>query len=361
MSKAGTGEDPRGRELNGCRWWLSAGGVLAAAMLLMALALGSTSVQAQEPGAIYAGDLPVVGDCGGGTIHVDVSDDGMSIVHAGILDVNAAETFLSGDFHSDFDPGAVPIAQDGSFTASFEPDLGTPNGMAGLLIIVSGTFAGIELNGFVNVSPSTCGDVPFSAETFEEPQPPPAGSLVFVGTFEPIFDFLPQPDGDGVDDCGGGDIITTLNPDGTEVVSIETRGFNVVGRPNDAFLPFQPGEFLIDENGNFSNEAEPLAGFTVRNEGSFDFDADPPSLSGTVTVFPTTDPSNVICEADYSGVLGGEAIIAAAAGSGPVGGADDGAALWPLLAAGLVAFAIGATGLAVVRRRATYRIDADDS
>ena len=367
MSKAGTGEDPRGRELKGRGWWLSGGGALAVAMLLVALALGSPTVQAQEPGAFYSGEVPLVGDCGGGTIHVNVGDDEVSVVHTGIFDFNAAETFLSGEFHTNFDPGAIPIAQDGSFTASFEPDLGPaeegdPGDMAGLVIVVSGTFAGIELNGFVNVSPSTCGDMAFSARTFEQqpPPPPPPGALVFVVSFEPIFDFLPQPDGDGVDDCGGGTFSTTLNPDGTEVISSEVTAFTVAGGPVTVVFQFEPGEFPIDENGNFSNESEPLPGFSSLNEGAFDFAADPPSVSGTVLVFVTADPSNVLCEADYSGVLGGEAIIAAVAGSGPAAGSGDGAVLW-LLAAGLGALALVATGLAVVRRRAAYRIDADDS
>ena len=350
MLKAEFGTNLRGRELKGRHWWLAGGGALAAAMLLAALALGSASVQAQVPGAVYIGSqIEVVGDCGE-LAGVVVSDDGMSVVHAGV-DVSGRH------FHTDFDP-AVPIAEDGSFTASFEADLGPPNGMsppngiAGLVITISGTFAGIELNGTVNVSPSSCGDVPFSAATFEEPAPPPPppGALVFVGTFEPIFDFLPQPDGDGVDDCGGGGFITTLNADGTETISIETIGLTVGGVPVDGFSVFEPGEYPIDENGNFSNESEAVPGFTARNEGSFDFDADPPSLSGTVTVFPTTDPSNVICEFSYSGVLQ-EAVAPPVTGIGPAAASDHGTLLWTLLVAGVGALALGATGLAVARRR----------
>ena len=160
MLKAEFGTNLRGRELKGRHWWLAGGGALAVAMLLVALALSSATAQAQQPGAVYVGDVSVVGDCGE-LAGVVVSDDGMSVVHAGV-DVSGRH------FHTDFDP-AVPIAEDGSFTASFEADLGPPNGMsppngiAGLVITISGTFAGNKLNGTVNVSPSTCGDVPFSA------------------------------------------------------------------------------------------------------------------------------------------------------------------------------------------------------
>ncbi|MCH7718460.1 MAG: hypothetical protein IIB21_03225 [Chloroflexi bacterium] len=352
MLKAEIDRSPRGRELKDRHWWLVAGAALAAAMLLAALVLGSTAVQAQVPGAVYTNAIEVVDGCAV-LAGVVVSDDGMSVVHAGL-------DFSGRHFHSDFDP-AVPIAEDGSFTASFEADLGPPNGMsppngiAGLVITISGTFTDNKLNGTVNVSPSTCGDVPFSAAaaTFGEPEPapPPPGALVFVGTFEPIFDFLPQPDGDGVDDCGGGGFITTLNADGTETISIETIGLTVGGIPVDGFSVFEPGEFPIDENGNFSNEIEAVPGVTARNEGSFDFDADPPSLSGTVAVFSTTDPSNLLCEFSYSGVL--QAVSAPVTGSGPALGSDHGALLWMLLGAGLSALSLGATGLAFVRRRET--------
>lgn len=183
----------------------------------------------------------------------------------------------------------------------------------------------------------------------QEPEPAPAGALVFEGLWEPIFDFLPQPDGDGVPDCGGGDIIITVTPDRTEVFSIAGTGFTSAGVLDDFAFQFQPGEAPIDQDGNFSivfeDQEVPVS---ARNQGKFDFDADPQTVSGTGTVFPTADPTNIFCEPDYTATQV-KAVALAPTGSGPASASGNGMTLWALVAASLGALTL-ATGLALRRR-----------
>ncbi len=348
MIREDMGKDPRGRELKGhLLWWLMSAAALAVAAFFASLALGSTTARAQVASASYSAiiDAPTA-DCGGGSIIVEVHDDAASIRLIGLTGFSADGTTFDA-LVGVLDPGAVPIADDGSFTTSSEAtpgddDLSPPNG--GFTATVSGTFTDNRLDGTVNVSPSTCGDVPFSAvlPELEEPVPPPEGALVFEGHFEALFVST-----NGLE-CGGGEIIVAVYPDRTSVFSFEMRGNTIGNIVFDAFDQFEPGEFPIDENATFSHLLFEEGGFDTLDEGAFDFEADPKTVTGTLTTFPAADPSVIICEEDYTAATA----VLPTAGSGPAAGSDSGAVLWVVLAAALGAFGLATTGLAVMRRRA---------
>ncbi len=333
--------------------WLLGGGALAAAILLAGLGISASTVQAQV-GRIHFGSIDVVDEnCGGGTIDVSQSADGMSIVLVAVDQTKADGSPISGT--GVFDPGAVPIGADSSFSTTFDasdvptPDgVSPPNGVAGHTITVTGTFTGDTVTGTVNVSPSNCGNVPFSAQTPPtEAPPPPAGALIFEGQFEPIFDFLPQPDGDGVPDCGGVDIIITVTPDRKVIFSLELIGNTIGGVPVTTGVTFQPGESSVDQNGNFSTVTL-TPGFSTTNQGKFDFDAAPQTVSGTVTTFPTADPSFIVCEQDYTATHQVEAVALPPTGfGGPTAG--NSMTPWLALVAALGALTVAA-GLALRRR-----------
>lgn len=262
--------------------WLLGGGALAAAILLVGLGITASTVQAQVT-HIYSGSIDVVDvNCGGGAIDVTKSEDGMSIVIVAVDQTKADGSPVSGT--AVFDTGALPIGADGSFSTTFDAfDVPTPDGLsppdvgAGHTITVAGTFTGDTLIGTVNVSPSSCGNVPFSATTAAEPQPAPAGALVFKGHFEPIFDFLPRETPlDGVPDCGGGDVVITVTPDRTKIFSFELIGNTIGGVPVSLTVQSQPGQFPIDQNGNVSGVTE-TAVFSTTNKATFGFDTDPHS------------------------------------------------------------------------------------
>lgn len=170
-------------------------------------------------------------------------------------------------------------------------------------------------------------------------------NLAFVATVEPMFDFYPPPDGDGTDDCGGGQVILTVSADRTYVVSDEPRETSVLGNASTTLIEFEPGEFAIDQSGSFSFTTEGWS-----KEGAFDFDADPPAVTGTATIFQADDPSNVLCVYDFSGSAEAGAALPST-GSGPAAGSYGGLALWLVLAASLGAFGLATTGLAIMRRR----------
>ena len=133
----------------------------------------------------------------------------------------------------------------------------------------------------------TCGEPP-------APVPTPASApdaLVFVGDV-------------GVTDagCGGGDITITLNPAGTEIVSLSVVGLDKAAGPDDLVTEFDP-PIAIEGDSSFYRSAplpSPLDMILATFEGTFNFAADPAIVSGTFTIAFVEDPSVVLCAADFS-------------------------------------------------------------
>lgn len=187
-----------------------------------------------------------------------------------------------------------------------------------------------------------------TAEPTEEPTAEPTavpGVMRFVGTFTES------------GDCGPGDVVLTVSPDGSEIVSIGVANFFVAGNPfADMMVPYDPGIAIDPDDGSFSNSAplpEPFTAITATIDGTFDFSADPPTVAGT---FTAAAGDAVICDATaFSAELTDEApeptVAPPVTGSGPGAGSSSEALLLTLLAAGVGALALGATGMAVVRRR----------
>ena len=115
-------------------------GAAAIAVLLIGLAAGATGAQAQEAGESYGGTVDVLTEnsCGGGSIVLTVGDDGASITEITL------ET-------------PIAVADDGSFSESFQP-------IAGVDADFAGQFDGDAVTGTFGVAALTCTDVPFSAE-----------------------------------------------------------------------------------------------------------------------------------------------------------------------------------------------------
>ena len=133
----------------------------------------------------------------------------------------------------------------------------------------------------------TCGEPP-------APVPTPASApdaLVFVGEV-------------AVTDagCGGGDITITLNPAGTEIVSLFVAGLDKADGPDDLVTEFDP-PIAIEGDSSFYRAAplpSPLDMILATFEGTFNFAADPAIVSGTLTIALVEDPSVVLCAADFS-------------------------------------------------------------
>ena len=185
-----------------------------------------------------------------------------------------------------------------------------------------------------------------TAEPTEEPTAEPTavpGVQSFVGTFT-----------EGVG-CGPGDVVFTVSPDGSEIVSVDVTNFSVGGNPfADLIVPFDPGISIDPDDGSFSNSGPlppPLDTVNAVIEGTFDFSADPPTVAGT---FTAAAGDAVICDATVFNAERTDEpppIVAPTTGSGPGAGSSSEALLLTLLLAGVGALALGATGLAVVRRR----------
>jgi LPXTG-motif cell wall-anchored protein len=110
--------------------------------------------EAAVAGATYSGDVEAAGDCGGGTVAVEVSADGTSIVSASVTDISADGTTFSAT--SDFDEGTVPIGDDGSFATYFSH--GGVHEVA-----IAGTIDGDTATGSITITPSSCGTLSFTA------------------------------------------------------------------------------------------------------------------------------------------------------------------------------------------------------
>ena len=201
------------------------------------------------------------------------------------------------------------------------------------------------------VSPpaKVCEDPTAVPDPTEVPTPEPTavpGVMIFVGTFT---------EGGG---CGPGDVTLTVNPDGSEIVSIGVVNF-LLGETAapDLDLVFDPGIAIDPTDGSFSNSGPlpaPLAAINADIVGTFDFSADPPTVAGTLSV-STIEGGAVLCDltafsAEQSDAVP-DPIVAPTTGSGPGTGSSNETLLLTLLAAGVGALALGATGMAVVRRR----------
>jgi hypothetical protein len=140
-------------------------GAAAVAVLLIGLAAGSTSAQAQEAGATYTGPVEVVtaGTCGGGTIGITVGADGATITQisldgtqVGPVLVNTLADPPGGPFVITLDP-PIAVAADGSFDQTLQPVPGVDANFAG-------QFDGTTVTGTFGVTALDCVDVPYSAE-----------------------------------------------------------------------------------------------------------------------------------------------------------------------------------------------------
>ena len=199
------------------------------------------------------------------------------------------------------------------------------------------------------VSPpaKVCEEPTAEPEPAEEPTAEPEpGVMIFVGTFT---------EGGG---CGPGDVTLTLSPDGSEIVSIGVVNF-LLGETAapDLELVFDPGIAIDPTDGSFSNSGplpDPLAAINADIVGTFDFSADPPTVAGTLSV-STIEGGAVLCDLTAFSAEQTDAvpdpIVAPTTGSGPGTGSSNETLLLTLLAAGVGALALGATGMAVVRRR----------
>jgi hypothetical protein len=140
-------------------------GAAAVALLVIGLAAGATGAQAQEAGVSYGGDVEVLvaNSCGGGSIVLTVGDDGASITEitldgtyvGGVL-VNTLSDPPGGPFVITLET-PIAVADDGSFSESFQP-------IAGVDADFAGQFEGDTVTGTFGVAALTCTDVPFSAE-----------------------------------------------------------------------------------------------------------------------------------------------------------------------------------------------------
>ncbi len=144
---------------------LAGAAALAVAVLVIGLAAGSTSVQAQEAGATYGGsvDVLVAGTCGGGSITLTVGDDGASITqltfdgtYVGGVFVNTLSTPPGGPFVIAL-ATPIAIAADGSFSQTIQP-------VPGVDATIQGQFTDSTVTGTFGAAALTCVDVPFSAE-----------------------------------------------------------------------------------------------------------------------------------------------------------------------------------------------------
>ena len=125
--------------------------------------------------------------------------------------------------------------------------------------------------------------------TAPTPTPPAVpGAQLFVGEFA-----VTDPD------CGGGDITITLNPAGTGIVSLAVTGFNVLGDPNELVTDFDP-PIAIESNGSFSSSAPLPSPLDAIFEGTFDFAANPATVSGTLTITLVDNPGVVLCAAAFT-------------------------------------------------------------
>ena len=189
-----------------------------------------------------------------------------------------------------------------------------------------------------------------TAEPTEEPTAEPTavpGVSRFEGTFT---------EGGG---CGPGDVSLTVSPDGSEITLIEVTNFSLAGNPiPDMVVPFDPGIPIDPTDGSFSSSGPlppPLDTINAVIEGTFDFSTDPATVTGTLTA-STIAAGAVLCDAtafsaEQTDAAPEPTVGGPVTGSGPGAGSSNEALLLALLAAGVGAVVLGATGMAVVRRR----------
>ena len=159
----------------------------------------------------------------------------------------------------------------------------------------------------------------------------------------------------------------TLTPAKDGIVLLTVAGFFVSGSPNDNQTEFEP-PVPIAGDGTFNTAGPlppPLDSILSTLAGSFDFDVDPNTVSGTLTIGLVADPSVVLCEATFTGeaLAAGEeppppppaaadTVAPSLPATGSSGGSSSDGALWAILAGIVGLFALGTAGVASFRRRA---------
>ena len=149
---------------------------------------GEGSPPPPRPPVHYSGDIDATDDqdCGFGDITMTVSGDQLSVIAVEIegFIVHGASTSGSATFAE----GTVPIAENGSFGWTY-----FPGREPGQEIAVIGQFVSSNVQGWVTVSPSTCGPIQYFA-----------GRPLAQGGPGPLSDSNLPTDGGSLDQGGGG-------------------------------------------------------------------------------------------------------------------------------------------------------------
>ena len=189
------GTSGRGKSL-GARLAMSVAAIAAAVVLLgLGAAAFATPAHAQVGGATYSGSFQEDDGtgCGGGTIDLTLNDDGTQIVST-LVDGAMFGGVPIDDLAVDIDP-PVEIADDGSFSATFDAVPGIP-------ITLSGSFDGDSVSGDVDVPALSC-NATFTATT--------AGD----GMDDGDDDGMDDGDDDGMDDGADAEVVTSMPSTGS--------------------------------------------------------------------------------------------------------------------------------------------------
>lgn len=301
---------------------------LVVAFALLVVVLWPAAIGAQTshtiPGGTYTGiGVDTSGGCSEGELTVGeessllLNDHGTMIISWILTDL----TTPLGDFASLSIPVSIPIDDDGSFSADFDPL------NVGLVVVhLEGQFEGDTVTGAFSsrgVDDLECAGT-FSGTGTPPPARPPS---TFSGSIEPA-----------QRNCGTGGISLTVSGDGLSVIGLEIVGFSVHGASVSGSATFEEGTVPIMEDGAFGWAYFPGSepGQEIAVIGTVRF----ATISGGVTVSPST-----------CGAVSFVSVNPASLGQGGSDAlSDSGVSLgWPLAAG-----AIGMAGLAIgaaVRRR----------
>ena len=209
--------------------------VVGAVGLTLAL-LSAVAAQSGDaiPGGKYIG--LATGECQGGVISAGpemellLNDHGTRII---MFTVTELVTPL-GDFDRLGIPVTIPIDEDGSFDAEFDPlNLGLA------IIHLEGRFEGDSVTGSFSVEAG--GSVQCSGTfTMQGSLPPERPPALYLGSLDEV--------GRG---CGGGDLDLTVSGNRLSVIEIDVRNLNVHGNPVSASRTFAEGTVPIAEDGSF--------------------------------------------------------------------------------------------------------------
>ncbi|MCH7488913.1 MAG: hypothetical protein IIB23_04715 [Chloroflexi bacterium] len=303
-------------------------GGLVVAFALLVVVLWPAAIGAQTPptipGGTYTGiGVDTIGGCSEGELTVGeesslvLNDHGTMIIAWIVTDLMTP----LGDFTSLSIPVSIPIDDDGSFSADFDPlNVGL------VMVHLEGQFEGDRVTGAFSARGT---DELECAGTFSGTgtPPPPRPPSIFSGSIEPA-----------QRNCGNGGISVTVSGDGLSVIGLEIEEFSVHGAATSGSATFAEGTVPIAEDGSFGWTYFPGSepGQEIAVIGTVRFAA----ISGAVTVSPSTCGAVSFVSVNPASLGQG--------GSGPL--SDSGIALGWALAAGAFGMASLAIGAAVRRR-----------